>query len=67
MRRVALAAEGDVGEVEPEEGHGGRRGVAQAGAVLAVVPRVVCELADRVELEFLFLGDALERIFGLER
>lgn len=59
MRRVSLAAERDVGEVEAEERNGGRGGVAESGAILAVVPCVVCEFTDRVQLEFLFLGDAL--------
>ena len=59
MRRVAPAAEGQVGQVESEERYGGRDRVAQTCAVLAVVTRVVCELPDSVELKLLFLGNTL--------
>lgn len=61
MRRVTLAAEGNVGQVETKERNGGRGGVAQTGAVFAVVTRVVCEFTDSVELELLFLRNALWR------
>lgn len=48
MRRVSLAAERDVGEVETEERNGGRGGIAESGAILAVIPCVVCEFPDRI-------------------
>lgn len=56
MRRVSFATERDASEVETEEENGGRGGVAGAGAILAVVPCVVCESSDLVWLEFCFWG-----------
>jgi len=55
VRRVSFAAEGDICEVEPEEGHSGRRRIAQACAVLMIVSAVVSELAKSFKLNLVLL------------